>query len=69
MHRLNRLKIRSIRVYIINPIDGTVLTRYAKQDEITSNGKALYKIADLTEMTLRAYVNGDQLGQIKLDKR
>ncbi len=30
---------------IKNPIDGTVLTRYAKQDEITSNGKALYKIA------------------------
>ena len=34
--------------YITNPIDGTVLTRYAKQDEITSNGKALYKIADLS---------------------
>jgi len=54
---------------IINPIDGTVLTRYAKQDEITSNGKALYKIADLSDMTLRAYVNGDQLGQIKLEQK
>ena len=54
---------------IINPIDGTVLTRYAKQDEITSNGKALYKIADLSEMILRAYINGDQLGQVKLDQK
>ncbi|PKL84390.1 MAG: HlyD family secretion protein [Ignavibacteriae bacterium HGW-Ignavibacteriae-3] len=54
---------------IINPIDGTVLTRYAKQNEITSNGKALYKIADLSQMTLRAYVNGDQLGQIKLGQK
>jgi len=53
---------------IRNPIDGTVLTRYAKQDEITSNGKALYKIADLSEMILRAYINGDQLGQVKLDQ-
>ena len=53
---------------IINPIDGTVLTRYAKQDEITSNGKALYKIANLSDMTLRAYVDGDQLGQIKLEQ-
>jgi HlyD family secretion protein len=53
---------------IKNPIDGTVLTRYAKQDEITSNGKALYKIADLSEMILRAYINGDQLGQVKLDQ-
>ncbi len=54
---------------IRNPIDGTVLTRYAKQDEITSNGKALYKIADLSEMILRAYINGDQLGQVKLDQK
>ena len=54
--------------YITNPIDGTVLTRYAKQDEITTNGKALYKVANISDMTLRAYVNGDQLGQVKLDQ-
>jgi len=54
---------------IKNPVDGIVLTRYAKQDEVTTNGKALYKIADLSEMTLRAYVNGDQLGQIKLGQK
>jgi HlyD family secretion protein len=51
---------------IKNPVDGTVLTRYTKQSEITSAGKALYKIADLSAMTLREYINGDQLGQIKL---
>jgi len=55
--------------YIINPVDGTVLTRYAKLDEITSTGKALYKIANLKEMTLRAYVNGNQLGKIKLGQK
>ena len=55
--------------YIINPVDGTVLTRYAKLNEVTSNGKALYKIANLSEMTLRAYVNGDQLGEIKLGQK
>ena len=54
---------------ITNPIDGTVLTRYAMQDEITSSGKALYKIANLSEMILRAYINGDQLGQVKLDQK
>lgn len=51
---------------IKNPVDGTVLTRYAKQSEITSIGKALYKIADLTSMTLRAYVSGDQFAKIKI---
>lgn len=54
---------------IRNPFDGTVLTRYAKQNEITTNAKALYKIADLSTMTLRAYINGDQLGEIKLGQK
>ena len=54
---------------IINPIEGTVLTRYAKKGEVTAAGKALYKIADLSTMTLRAYINGDQLGEIKLGQK
>jgi len=54
---------------ITNPIEGTVLTCYAMQDEITSTGKALYKIADLSGMILRAYINGDQLGQVKLGQK
>jgi HlyD family secretion protein len=57
------------RSIIENPVEGTVLSRYAKQNEITANGKALYKIADLSTLTLRAYVNGDQLGQIKLGQK
>jgi HlyD family secretion protein len=51
---------------IINPVDGTVLTKYAMQNEMTAPGKALYKIADLTSVILRAYVSGSQLSQIKL---
>jgi HlyD family secretion protein len=51
---------------ITNPIAGTVITKYAEVGEITSNGKALYKIADLSEMTLRAYITGTQLSQVKL---
>lgn len=54
---------------IINPVEGTVLARYARQNEVTASGKALYKIADLSTMTLRAYVNGNQLGQIKLGQK
>jgi len=60
--QINKSKIK-------NPVDGTVLTRYAKQNEITTNAKALYKIADLSTMTLRAYINGDQLGGIKLGQK
>lgn len=51
---------------IINPIQGTVLTKYALEGEMTTTGKALYKIANLDTLTLRAYVTGSQLTQVKL---
>jgi len=51
---------------IINPVNGTVLTLYTKQNEVVSPGKALYKIADLSTLILRAYISGNQLSQIKL---
>lgn len=51
---------------VINPLGGIVITRYAEAGEIAQAGKALYKIADLTELTLRAYITGDQLTTLKL---
>ncbi len=51
---------------IINPLNGTVLTKYAEENEITLPGKPLYKIADLSEMKLRAYISGNQLSSIKI---
>ncbi|KAA9036621.1 HlyD family efflux transporter periplasmic adaptor subunit [Ginsengibacter hankyongi] len=53
---------------IVNPIAGTVITKYAEEGELTSAGKALYEIADLSEMTLRAYISGTQLSQVKLNQ-
>ncbi|EIA08475.1 HlyD family secretion protein [Flavobacterium frigoris] len=51
---------------IINPIKGTVLAKYAEPNEITAFGKPLYKIADISEMTLRVYVSETQLPKIKI---
>ncbi len=51
---------------ITNPINGTVLTKYAEPGEIVSFGKPLYKIANLEEMTLRVYVSETQLPNIKI---
>lgn len=50
---------------IINPVSGIVLTKYAEPFEVATSGKPLYKIADLSEMTLRAYITGDQFAKIK----
>jgi HlyD family secretion protein len=51
---------------IINPIEGTVLNKYAEAGELTGIGKTLYNIADLSEMDLRVYVSGDQIPDIHL---
>jgi len=51
---------------IINPIKGTVLSKYAEPNEVTAFGKPIYKIADISEMTLRVYVSETQLSSIKV---
>jgi HlyD family secretion protein len=54
---------------IINPLAGTVLTKYAEQSEMTAPGKPLYKIADLSNIILRVYISGNQLSQVKLGQK
>ena len=54
---------------IINPIQGTVLTKFAEKDEMATVGKPLYSIADLSTITLRAYITGDQFTSIKLGQK
>jgi len=49
---------------IINPINGTVLTKYAEQNELTNFGKPLYKIADLSTMEFKGYISEKQLSNI-----
>lgn len=58
-----------LKSQIINPIVGTVLTKYAEVHEMAAPGKALYRIADLSTMTLRSYVTGDQLSKLKLNQK
>jgi HlyD family secretion protein len=66
--RMKQLDDQIARTKITNPLDGTVLAKYAESGEITVMGKAIYKVADMSEMTLRAYITGDQLGQIKINQ-
>jgi HlyD family secretion protein len=60
--QLQRCKIKS-------PLNGTVLVKYAEQGEMTGVGKPIFKIADLSNIVLRAYVTGNQLSQIKLNQK
>jgi len=54
---------------IINPTEGTVLSKFAQIGELAMQGKALYKIADVKNITLRAYFSGDQISQVKIGQK
>lgn len=64
--QISKINDQIAKSKIINPIKGTVLAKYAEPNEVTAFGKPLYKIADISEMTLRVYVSETQLPQIKV---
>lgn len=49
-----------------SPIGGTVLDKYAEAGEYATPGKPLFKIADVADMKLRAYVDAPQLTSLKV---
>lgn len=51
-----------------NPVSGIVLTKYKEAGEIAAPGQPLYKVADLDELILRAYVSGNQLSSLEIGK-
>src|SRR6185436_15281455 len=53
---------------IINPVAGTVISKYAEANEMAVQGKPLYKIADLSSLIFRAYITANQLPGIKLNQ-
>lgn len=54
------------KCHITSPINGTVLAKYAEKGELATQGKPLFKVADVQKMFLRAYITADQLTQLKL---
>jgi len=51
---------------ITSPIDGVLLTSYVLPGEFTSIGRALFTVADLDHVYLRAYIRAEQLTTFKL---
>lgn len=64
--QINEQITRSI---IRNPVDGVVLTSFVEPHELAAPGRALYEIADLDTLFLRAYVSGGQLPDVRLGER
>jgi HlyD family secretion protein len=57
------------KCHLVNPVKGTVLTKYAEEGEVTSFGKPLYKIANIDTIELKVYISGAQLPGVKLGQK
>ncbi len=62
---INRLRDRIERAVVLSPMDATVLEKFVEQHELVMPGKPLVKLADMNEMTLRAWISGNQLSEVK----
>ena len=54
---------------VVVPYKGTVLEKYVEQGEFVSTGKPLFKVADVDNMFIRAYVTSAQLQGIKVGQQ
>jgi HlyD family secretion protein len=68
-HQIDQVSDQLSKCRIINPVGGVVLTKYAENHEVVGPGKALYKIAEVDTLILRAYITGAQLDDVKLNQQ
>ena len=54
---------------ITSPLKGSIIEKYAEAGEIAVAGKPIAKIADLSVVTLKAYVSGAQLINVKIGEK
>ena len=57
------------KCHILSPISGTVLAKYAEPGELAAPGKPLFKIADMENIFLRAYITSAQLASVTLGQK
>lgn len=53
------------KCHITTPINGTILDKYVEAGDFAAIGKPLFKIADMDNVYLRAYVTSEQLEKVK----
>ncbi|MBC8004492.1 MAG: HlyD family efflux transporter periplasmic adaptor subunit [Verrucomicrobia bacterium] len=64
--QLDLLDEQLAKCRVSSPISGTVLETYLETGELVTPGKPILKMADLSNLELRAYVSGEQLEKVRL---
>ena len=63
--QIDQLRDQLRKCHITAPLKGVVLEKYAERGEFVAVGKPLYKMADMEEVYIRAYVTSAQLQDIR----
>lgn len=64
--QIEQIRDRIRKCVITSPMAGTVLAKYSEAGEFAALGRALFKVADIDNIRLRAYITADQLTTLKL---
>lgn len=67
--QIRQVEDRLQKSVIKNPVSGTVLVSYVKENEFVNAGRPLYLIQNLTELKLKAFITEPQLSQIKIGQK
>ncbi len=67
--QLKQLDDQLKKCNITSPIIGIILGKYAEAGELAVAGKPLFKVADMQNMFLRAYITADQLTKLKIGQK
>jgi len=68
-YQIAQLDDQIARATARSPIEGTLLVKYAEAGELATPGKALFRVANLRRVYLRAYVGADLLTSLKLGSK
>lgn len=64
--QLSQIEDSISKSQIVVPDNGTVTMKYAETGEFAQTGRPLFKVSDVSNITLRAYVTADIVTKIKL---
>lgn len=67
--QLAQLEDQIAKNLVVSPVEGTVLAKYAEAGELAAQGRALFKVGDMTDIYLRVYITADQLTSLRLGQK
>lgn len=67
--QIEQIRDRIRKCVITSPVAGTVLAKHSEAGEFAALGRALFKVADIDNIRLRAYITADQLTTLKLGQQ